>query len=74
MKPDIAGFWVKSQTYYEEPDVKFVGDFIINVQDSFGQSSTFATDMDINNLQSNWQGSVPLMKYKQIMNPKSGKL
>lgn len=47
----LLGFWVKSQTYYEEPDVDFNGEISINLLDNTGQSSLYSTNVAINNLQ-----------------------
>jgi hypothetical protein len=60
--------------YFEEPDISFNGDLIINMLDMYGQSSTFATDLAVNALQGEWQGGVPLLSYQQHYNPESGNL
>jgi len=44
------------------------------MQDQYGQSSTFATDLSINSLQGTWQGGMPFVTYQKTLNPDSGKL
>lgn len=47
----IAEYWVKSQVYFEEPDIKFEGDLTVNMLDMNGQSATYSTNLEVNNLQ-----------------------
>ena len=39
----IIGLWVKQQTYFEQPDVRFDGELLIAVMDAEGRSGVYST-------------------------------
>lgn len=69
-----TGFWVKEQTYYEQPEVTFNGDLIVALMDDHGRSMTYATRHSINRMQTSWTGGVPTISMRHIMDERNGKL
>lgn len=57
--------WRKQNTYFEQPDVVFKNNLILEVLESSGQSKMFSTVKAINSLSMNEIG-VPLIKFTKF--------
>ena len=66
--------WLKQQTYFEQPDVRFDGELLIAVMDAEGRSGVYSTIEAIGQLHEPWQYGVPFISMQRKTNHEINKL